>query len=210
MIGLTSVTTPAGGPRWHIFCLFKLLERKAMNGDEAVFDSTRSALVFAFGFRTQQYGETPLAKLQRHRLGSGRGLVGMDGAGQAGMVLAQIDRLGPTDRAVIIARFAPRFEPCPCCGGERPIAIWREAIEHLAACCIPSGVSNFRCRRDLVAKYFGVVVRIDDLAGRYAMSRNTVSGHYRIMARQLSDMESIAHVRADDVLINSGMVYSGA
>ena len=27
---------------------------------------------------------------------------------------------------------------------------------------------------------------------------------------QLSDMESIAHVRADDVLINSGMVYSGA
>ena len=82
-----------------------------MNGNDAIFDSTRSALVFAFGFRTQQYGETPLAKLQRHRLGSGRGLVGMDGAGQAGMVLAQIDRLGPTDRAVIIARFAPRFEP---------------------------------------------------------------------------------------------------
>jgi len=133
-----------------------------MNGDEAVFDSMGSALRFAFGFNLQQYGESPLAKMQqRGRLGSGKGLIGMDGAWQAGMVLAQIDRLGPTDRADIIARFAPRFEPCPCCGGERPIAIWREAIEHLAACCIPSGVSNFRCRRDLVAKYFGVAAGPD-------------------------------------------------
>ena len=181
-----------------------------MNGNDAIFDSTRSAVVFALGFSTQQYGATPLSKLQRNRIGSGKWLVGMDGAGQAGMVLAQIARLGKTDRAVIVARFAPRFEPCPCCGGERPIAIWREAIEHLAMCCILSGVSNIRFRSDLVEKYFGVPVRLNDLAERYAMNRNTVSEHYRIMARQLSDMEPIAHVRADDVLINSGMVYSGA
>ena len=159
-----------------------------MNGNDAIFDSTRSALVFAFGFRTQQYGETPLAKLQRHRLGSGRGLVGMDGAGQAGMVLAQIDRLGPTDRAVIIARFAPRFEPCPCCGGEKRIKIWQEAIEHLVSCCILPGVSKFRCRCDLVARYFGVMVRFDELAERYEMSRNTVGAHYRLLARQLFDI----------------------
>ena len=179
-----------------------------MNGNDAIFDSTRSAVVFALGFSTQQYGATPLSKLQRNRIGSGKGLVGMDGAGQAGMVLAQIARLGQTDRAFIVARFAPRFEPCPCCGGERPIAIWREAIEHLAMWCILSGVSNIRFRRDLVAKYFGVPVRINDLAERYALNRNTVGAHYRLLARQLFDIESRAQTFADEALRSNGMVAS--
>lgn len=180
-----------------------------MNGDEAVFDSMGSALRFAFGFNLQQYGESPLAKMQqRGRLGSGKGLIGMDGAGQAGMVLAQIDRLSQTERAAIVARFSPRSAPCPCCGGEKPVSIWQEAIEHLASCCILPGVSKFRCRRDLVARYFGVMVRFDELAERYEMSRNTVGAHYRLLARQLFDIESRAQTFADEALRSNGMVAS--
>jgi hypothetical protein len=177
-----------------------------MNSNEAVFDSTRSAVVFAFNFSMQQYGESLLAKMQRSRAGSGKGLVGLDGAGQAGMVLAQIERLSPTERAAIVARFSPRCEPCPCCGGEKPIAVWREAIEHLASVCIPVGVSNIRCRRDLVAKHFGVKVRFEDLAERYAMSRNTVGEHYRLLTRRLADIESQAQTFADEALRSHGMV----
>lgn len=178
-----------------------------MNGDEAVFDSMGSALRFAFGFNLQQYGESPLAKMQqRGRLGSGKGLIGMDGAGQAGMVLAQIDRLSKTERAAIVARFSPRSAPCPCCGGEKPVSIWQGAIEHLASCCILPGVSKFRCRRDLVARYFGVKVRFDELAERYEMSRNTVGAQYRRMAQQLFDIEARAQTFADEALRSNGMV----
>ncbi len=177
-----------------------------MNGNQAVFDSTRAAVVFAFNFSTQQYGESLLAKLRRGHAGSCKGLVGMDGAGQAGMVLAQIDRLGPTERAALIARFSPRAEPCPCCGGEKPIALWREAVEHLASVCIPSGVSNIRYRRELVAKHFGLNVRIVDLADRYSMNRNTVGEHWRVLARRLSDIEAQAQTLLDEALRRYNMV----
>lgn len=113
-----------------------------MNGNDAIFDSTRSAVVFALGFSTQQYGATPLSKLQRNRIGSGKGLVGMDGAGQAGMVLAQIARLGQTDRAVIVARFAPRFEPSPCCGPYiligRGLALDQDCPDHRGIAAAPT------------------------------------------------------------------------
>ena len=48
----------------------------------------------------------------------------------------------------------------------------------------------------------------DDLAERYAMNRNTVSEHYRIMARQLFDIESRAQTFADEALRSNGMVAS--
>lgn len=180
-----------------------------MNGGEAVFETARAAVVFAFHFSMEQYGETLLAKMQQRGSigrGSGKGLVGLDGAGQAGMVLAQIERLSPTERAAIVARFSPRSEPCPCCGGEKPLAIWLEAIEHLASVCVLSGASNFRYRRELVAKHFGVKVRFEDLASRYALSRNTVGEHYRVLARRLADFESQAQTSADEALRSHGMV----
>ena len=69
--------------------------------DEPLFESTRNAIKFAFGYSTEQYGESVLGKLQRRDAGSGKGLVGMDGAGQAGMVLAEVWRLKPLERAAM-------------------------------------------------------------------------------------------------------------
>ncbi len=179
-----------------------------MNGNESVFETTRSAVVFAFNFSMEQYGETILAKMQHHgSIGrSGKGLVGFDGAGQAGMVLAQIDRLSRTERAAIVARFSRRFEPCPCCGGEKATAIWREAIEHLASVCIPVGVSNVRCRRELVAKHFGVQVGFSALAEKCGLSRNAISEHYRVLTCRMADIEAQAQASVDEALRSHGMV----
>jgi hypothetical protein len=178
------------------------------NDGTEIFDTTRSAVVFAFNFSTEQYGQMPLARLQRSSIGSGKGLVGTDGAGQAGMVLAQVWRLNLTERAAIVARFSPRSESCPCCGGQKPTALWQEAVEQLASVALPVGVSHYRCRIELVAKHFGLSVRFEDLATRHGLSRNTISEHYRSMTRRLADIEAQAQASIDDALRVSGMVWT--
>ena len=177
--------------------------------DEAVFDSTRSAIVFAFGFSTEQYGQGVLGKLAGRQLGSGKGLVGMDGAGQAGMVLAAIWRLNDVERAVTVARFAVRTEPCPCCGGQRKSQLWREAIERLADWCIPPGVSNVRCRRDLVGRYFGAAgCEFARLADKYGINRKTAADQYRFMAARLEEAEARAYRCIDEAFHASGLVVA--
>ena len=178
---------------------------------EAVFETTRSAIVFALHYSTEQYGETVLGKLLRKAGGSGKGLVGLDGAGQAGMVLAAIWRLKWVERAAIVARFSPRHEPCACCGGQRPARLWRDAVEQLADWCVPAGVSNIRCRRELVAKHFGSGgIEFVALAEKYAMNRKTVAEHYRTMGRALADVESVAQMSIDEAFRAAGMVQAAA
>ena len=176
---------------------------------EPVFETTRHALVFAFRFSSEQYGEGTLGKLLRRGAGSGRGLSGLDGAGQAGMVLAAVWRLKDIERAAIVARFSPRSEPCPCCGGAKMPDIWREAVETLAEWCIPTGVSNIRCRRALVGKYFGLPgVEFAALAAAHQINRKTVAEHYRAMVRLLADVEALAQAAVDDVFKGAGMVLA--
>lgn len=173
---------------------------------EPVFDNTHHALTFAFRFSSQQYGESLLWKLQNRGLGSGKGLVGLDGAGQAGMVLAEINRLEPIEIAALVARYAPRCEPCPCCGADKTTAAWREAVEALAAWCEPMAVSNLRVRRELVAKHFGVRVDFVALAARHGVNRKTVAEHYALIVRRLKELEARAQVVSDDALKLAGMV----
>jgi hypothetical protein len=60
---------------------------------EGIFASAEEAITFACNYSSQQYALSPMAKiLQRGAYGSGRGLVGLDGAGQAGMVFAELER----------------------------------------------------------------------------------------------------------------------
>lgn len=176
---------------------------------EAVFETTRSAIVFAFHFSPDQYGEGVLGKLASRQRRSSKGLVGMDGAGQAGMVLAAIWRLGEVERAAIVARFAVRQEPCPCCGGQRPAPLWREAIDLLADWCVPAGVSNVRCRRDLVARHFGVPgCEFARLADRYGMNRKTIAEQSRAIATRLEEVEALAQLMVDEAFKASGMVMA--
>ena len=88
--------------------------------------------------------------------------------------------------------------------------IWREAIEHLASVCVPAGVSNIRCRRELVAKHFGLRSEFSAMAERYGLSRNVVSEHYRVLTRRLADIEAQAQASADEALRSHGMVADDA
>lgn len=176
----------------------------------SVFDSTHSALMFAFRFSSEQYGESVLGRLQGRGCGSGKGLVGMDGAGQAGMVLAELGRLEAIEMAALVARYAQRCEPCPCCGSARPTKLWSEAVAVLASWCVPAVVSNLRVRRELIGKFFGHRVEFTDLAQRHGMNRKTVAEHHALICRRLKELEARVQVSADDALKAVGMVRAVA
>lgn len=83
---------------------------------EALFGSAHQALSFAFTYSATQHGTAAAAERQialaaRERYertaGSGRGLKGLDGAAQAGLIRSLVERNStPAFQAVVIARFA--------------------------------------------------------------------------------------------------------
>lgn len=105
-----------------------------------LFKNPHDALMFALRFSAQQYAQTPLAKEMRRAamgpgggaIGQGKGLVGLDGAAQAGIICARLDRLTPLQRACILARFSERVESCHCCGSDKMLDAYKGALLTLA------------------------------------------------------------------------------
>lgn len=97
-----------------------------------LFKTPDDAVVFALRFSGQQYAESGMSRMmKRSGAPSGKGLVGLDGAAQAGIVSARLDRLPAPYRACIIARYSARTAPCQCCGQQAPMDEYREAIDVL-------------------------------------------------------------------------------
>ena len=99
--------------------------------DEVLFKCAADALRFAFNYSHQQYDRPLMNRLATKSSGEGKGLVGQDGAGQAGMIHSRLERLPHMHRMVLAARFIPRNFRCSCgracCSGlERNLA-WEAA-----------------------------------------------------------------------------------
>jgi hypothetical protein len=76
--------------------------------DTPPFHSIKGALAFAFNFSHGSVKKPFLASLAGASK-PGRGLSGLDGAGQAGLIRAAVHELKPAVREqIIIGRFAPR------------------------------------------------------------------------------------------------------
>lgn len=101
---------------------------------QPLFKSPHAALTFAY---SKRHGyERPLMNRMGAASNPGNGLGGLDGAGQAGLIRAEVQRLGELREALVIARFAPRIFPCSCksacCKGYRPNREWQAAITTIA------------------------------------------------------------------------------
>jgi hypothetical protein len=177
---------------------------------QPIFRNTHEALVFAYQYSAQQYAESPMAKMMKRsggELGSGRGLVGLDGAAQAGFVMAEVERLSSIQRACIIVKYARRSEPCKCCGGERPTPAFQLAIEALTAWAVPAGISHMRVRRALVQKWARAgKVEFKELASEYGMNRKTIGEQFQVLKKRLDDVDQQAQCAIDDALRQCGMV----
>lgn len=175
---------------------------------DALFPSTHNALRFAFEFNPEQYGEGTLAGLLKRAtgLGSGKGLVGIDGAGQAGMILAEVWRLPALERHAIIARYGQQRISCRCCGSPGMSEEWKLAIEGIAAWAVPAGLSNHRARREIVGRFFTRSGTIKEIAERYGLERKRLGEQAAGMEKRIKDLEARAQASMDDVMKQTGVV----
>lgn len=168
--------------------------------DEPLFKSTHDALVFAFNYAGQQSPKTPMTSLMRSaQIGTGKGLSGLDGAAQAGFILAEVCRLPDDQHNVIVARYGRVLHECQCCGQDAPSEEWRSAIDALSHCVELEGVHR-KVRLMMVERAIcGGKLDIDLLCKRYSLGRTTTYSQLSAIKTKLGKIERIALSNLDNI-----------
>lgn len=152
----------------------------------ALFRSVHDALKFACNFKHGQIKATGLAVLMGGAKPVGRGLSGLDGAAQAGMVLAEVAALEPKVRGqIIIARYTVREIQCPCqrlcCRGFRESIDWLAAISLIAESArtdvLQGTIVDFFSRHAIVRRHFGDKRSFKEISDISGIPKDTVSQH---------------------------------
>lgn len=183
---------------------------------EALFDSAHAALVFAFNFAGQHYDTPPLARLaaglnRELTPTSNKGLGGLDGAAQAGMIRAEINTLGNLAENVLTARFAPSYHPCACrsacCGGKKTNPEWINSIawlsNHMRSTALFGTSADYRIRRTCVLRHFQVKEKrqsLEQMADACGINRQTAGSYMSKVAKFLKVIESSAYSAISDKL----------
>ncbi|MGB4064239.1 MAG: hypothetical protein WBK19_10480 [Azonexus sp.] len=165
--------------------------------NEPLFKSADDALRFAFCYSGQSYDRPTMNRMADGPHRAGKGLVGLDGAAQAGLIRSELKSLGGFVLSIITASYAPTTYPCECgsacCSGQRVNLEWAEAITAItqAAAGRVSCGSNMRLRRTIVANCFlrkGERKPIGDMADYCGVHRDTASDHNAKIALWLLGM----------------------
>lgn len=174
---------------------------------QELFKNTHDALVFAFNYSPQQYALSSISKLMKGGdTGRGKGLVSLDGAGQSGIILARLGQMTSLERACIIARYAPRYEECPCClSKDKVTEQYREAIAELAewALSVCTGLTIRNMRGVIIRSFFERGVSITAAAKELKVAKATAYDQKARIQRALKELDGRAQRAADALL--SGM-----
>ena len=180
--------------------------------DTPLFRSAHEALTFAYRFAHDQSPRTPMTGLlQGGRIGSGKGLIGLDGAGQAGMILAALSHLNDEQRALIVVRYGDFRSPCQCCGQYAPTREWRAAVDQLSHCDelgdLPreirlAAVEKVICRRK--------GLRVASLAGGYEVTERTVQRRMRDAKQRWGKFENQAIAWLEEHFIGRELLAQAA
>lgn len=197
-----------------------LRARPARADREAVFRTVRGAMMFALNYRHGSVKKSSLVEMMGGGR-AGRGLGGLDGAAQAGMILAELGRLRQRRRSIITARCAPPSVPCPCrkpcCRGWKENAEWGDAIKDLTEHVLEEGlagtVSHYRLRHAMVARYFlgkaasiGMKQSLAEIAQQCSVHRNTVSSLNKAIVEHLKREEQFATYEIEGLLKEAGVI----
>jgi hypothetical protein len=170
---------------------------------EQLFTNATEALIFAFRFSSQQYALSPTAKMMKTGIvGSGKGLVSLDGAGQAGFIRGEIDRMPSLRRSCIIARYSLKHEECSCCGGEKMLDEYKEAVANLSEWATQwiTGMSVRTMRHTIIRAYFERGVSIREVAERINVPKSTAYDQKNLIWAKLKQLDSEAQKEASDRL----------
>ena len=178
------------------------------DNQQPLFNSVQSALTFAFHYAGQQSPRTPMQRILQGGmpLGKGKGLSGLDGAAQAGMILGELSRRPREQQLVLRVRFGEARRECSCCGTLMPCQEWREAVSELARCQELEGVPPVVAR----AVVERAVCRRKWDAGRlsheYGMSERTLYRRAQEVRQRLGKVENAAVRQLDEVFAQQGLI----
>lgn len=175
--------------------------------DQQLFKSTHDALVYAFNYAHQQSPKTPMTSLMRTvGIGSGKGLSGVDGAAQAGMILAEVCRLPNDQHNVIVARYGHVLHQCIHCEQDAPSDEWRSAIAYLSD-GIEMDCTHRRMRRDIVEIAIGKSgINNDQFCKRYAVSKSAAYRQISELKTRFRQLERSAIANLDNEFYSSNLL----
>ncbi|MCM1223724.1 MAG: hypothetical protein NC548_55665 [Lachnospiraceae bacterium] len=195
---------------------------------EPLFNSADSALKFAFNFSGQHYAKTMLIPIASNGICLG----GLDGAAQAGIILAEVKKLGKITEALLTARYAPAWLPCDCghscCSGKVKNRKWVDAIPYIV---LEMSRHCFKGKERhttliLVQAYYVYLqtqrkihqkekepkydyTALADIAGVHptTVKRNMLEiTRFLRGTRRKQGMDAVAYMRAEEALIEKGIV----
>ncbi|WP_430228018.1 hypothetical protein [Paraburkholderia tropica] len=183
-----------------------------------IFNSAQEAIMFACNFSSQQYAMSPMAKLlQGPSRGSGRGLVGLDGAGQAGMVFAELQRIDYWQLAALVTGKLSRSERCDCrracCRGWKLNPLFEEAVSQLADYValtltpVPP-VKEFRVA--VIMKYYGEKTDALEVAKNLGIKKSAAERHITAIRKCITDLNKDGLTAFSKRLDEIGMLVRSA
>lgn len=173
---------------------------------EALFTNYQEALIFAFNYADQQYARGLMERLYA-KAGSGKGLVGLDGAGEAGMIMADVMRLSQEEQDILCVRYTKVKSFCKCCGHEINTVQVRDALSRLEMYIKNTKYSddkkentkikdvinliNLALIRAVISEYFGLVNygNIKNIAEQFEVHRDTASKYSTHIKKALRLLE---------------------
>lgn len=181
---------------------------------EPLFESTHQALLFAYTFSANQHATCAVAERAIAMQGRNRyerelavyrpskGLSGLDGAAQAGMILAEVAHLRPLDQSLIAARFDVLDRR------RRALAIGTVMLSMRRVAPVEPELGNLVFA--VVRQRYGAPIVIDDLVDTFGIEISRRSVYRRAVAirRVLIEHEDRAMMRIDGRLVDRQIVGS--
>lgn len=186
---------------------------------EGIFKSAAEAVQFALRHSASQFPQSQMGKiLQQPGIGQGRGLVGLDGAAQAGMVLAELQNIpSPSQLAVVYATSVPKIAVCHC--GQACCRGWTWTPEFSQATAMIGRIvaENVKAAPNLtkylvgvVRKHFGGSVDLALEAELLGIAPKAALAHATRARKYLGPVEDSAWQWLSNRLTDVGMVESAA
>jgi hypothetical protein len=151
------------------------------NYEAPLFSSAHAALTFAYNHSGQVYDRPAMARAAQRNTSSGKGLGGVAGAAQAGMILRAVQDLPRLHQAILRARFGGRGAKCPHCNADADDSDWLAAVREISDAAVASAMSshltNRKLRDGIIARYFGKKVLLSAAARAAEVSDATASQH---------------------------------
>ena len=177
-----------------------------MMDHEPLFRSGHEACRFAYAYNGQQYPMTIMAKMMRGcLLGSGRGLVGLEGAAVAGTVKRHVESLRGPSPSILAARYE--------LDRAKAMAHTVRLVEYVIP-ALGTGGHQRHLVRALVCRYFkitdanGKQIMLANLASHFDMSADTMTRRWVAVKHRLREAESLADSEIDGALVVAGLVLA--